>query len=150
MRYFNVFGPRQDPGSPYSGVLSKFCSAFLEGTDPVVFGDGEQTRDFTYIENVVQATLLACDAPAASGKVINIGTGARTSLNQTLQLLREISGNQLQAKYEAPRDGDIRDSQADLTLSRELLKYEPSVDFAAGIRRTFDWYKDSEAKATAE
>src|SRR5258707_38816 len=95
LRYFNVFGPRQDPSSPYSGVLSKFCTAFLEKTDPVVFGDGEQTRDFTYIENVVQANLLACEAPAASGKVINVGTGARISLNQTLQLLREISGNEL-------------------------------------------------------
>jgi UDP-glucose 4-epimerase len=150
LRYFNVFGPRQDPSSPYSGVLSKFCTAFLEKTEPVVFGNGEQTRDFTYIDNVVQANLLACEAPAASGKVINIGTGARTSLNQTLQLLREISGNELQAKYEAPRDGDIRDSQADVALSRELLKYEPTVDFAAGMRRTFDWYKESEAKAAAK
>jgi nucleoside-diphosphate-sugar epimerase len=150
LRYFNVFGPRQDPGSPYSGVLSKFCSAFLEKTEPVVFGDGEQTRDFTYIDNVVQANLLACEAPAASGRVINIGTGARTSLNQTLQLLREISGQDLPAKYEAPRDGDIRDSQADVTLSRELLKYESTVDFATGMRRTFEWYKESEAKAAAK
>jgi nucleoside-diphosphate-sugar epimerase len=150
LRYFNVFGPRQDPSSPYSGVLSKFCTAFLEKTDPVVFGDGEQTRDFTYIENVVLANLLACDAPAASGKVINVGTGARISLNQTLQLLREISGNDLQAKYEPAREGDIRDSQADLTLSRELLKYEPTVDFATGMRRTFDWYQESETKAAAK
>jgi nucleoside-diphosphate-sugar epimerase len=150
LRYFNVFGPRQDPSSPYSGVLSKFCTAFLEKTDPVVFGDGEQTRDFTYIENVVHANLLACEAPAASGKVINVGTGARISLNQTLEVLREISGNNLQAKYEPTRDGDIRDSQADVTLSRELLKYEPTVDFATGMRRTFDWYKESEAKAAAK
>jgi nucleoside-diphosphate-sugar epimerase len=149
LRYFNVFGPRQDPSSPYSGVLAKFCTAFLEKAEPVVFGDGEQTRDFTYIDNVVQANLLACEAPAASGKVINIGTGARISLNQTLQLLREISGNDLPAKYDSPRDGDIRDSQADVTLSRELLKYEPTVDFAAGMRRTFEWYKESEAKAAA-
>ena len=149
LRYFNVFGPRQDPGSPYSGVLAKFCTAFLEKAEPVVFGDGEQTRDFTYIDNVVQANLLACEAPAASGKVINIGTGARISLNETLQVLREISGNDLQAKYDSPRDGDIRDSQADVTLSRELLKYEPTVDFAAGMRRTFEWYKESEAKAAA-
>jgi len=147
LRYFNVFGPRQDPGSPYSGVLSKFCTAFLENTEPLVYGDGEQTRDFTYIENVVQANLLACEAPAASGKVINVGTGARISLNQTLQLLREISGNNLPAKYEPARDGDIRDSQADVSLSRELLKYEPTVDFPEGLRRTFAWYKESEAKA---
>jgi UDP-glucose 4-epimerase len=150
LRYFNVFGPRQDPSSPYSGVLAKFCTAFLEKTDPVVFGDGEQTRDFTYIENVVLANLLACEAPAASGKVINVGTGARISLNQTLRLLREISGNDLQAKYEPAREGDIRDSQADVTLSRELLKYEPTVDFATGMRRTFDWYQESEAKAAAK
>jgi UDP-glucose 4-epimerase len=150
LRYFNVFGPRQDPTSPYSGVLAKFCTAFLEKTDPVVFGDGEQTRDFTYIDNVVQANLLACEAPAASGKVINIGTGARISLNQTLQLLREITGNELQAKYEPPRDGDIRDSQADITLAREALKYDPTVDFLEGLRRTFAWYQESEAKAEAK
>jgi UDP-glucose 4-epimerase len=150
LRYFNVFGPRQDPTSPYSGVLAKFCTAFLEKTDPVVFGDGEQTRDFTYIDNVVQANLLACEAPAASGKVINIGTGARISLNQTLQLLREITGNELQAKYEPPRDGDIRDSQADIKLAREALKYDPTVDFLEGLRRTFAWYQESEAKAAAK
>jgi nucleoside-diphosphate-sugar epimerase len=150
LRYFNVFGPRQDPGSPYSGVLSKFCAAFLENTEPVVYGDGEQTRDFTYIENVVQANLLACEAPAASGRVINVGTGDRISLNQTLQLLREISGNNLEAKYEPPREGDIRDSQADVTLSRELLKYEPTVNFSEGLRRTYGWYKESEAKASAK
>src|SRR6267378_2080743 len=147
LRYFNVFGPRQDPTSPYSGVLAKFCTAFLEKTDSVVFGDGEQTRDFTYIDNVVQANLLACEAPAASGKVINIGTGARISLNQTLQLLREINGSELQAKYEPPRDGDIRDSQADITLAREILQYQPTVDFPEGLRRTFDWYKECDAKA---
>jgi nucleoside-diphosphate-sugar epimerase len=150
LRYFNVFGPRQDPSSPYSGVLSKFCTAFLEGTEPVVFGDGEQTRDFTYIENVAQATLLACEAPVASGRVINVGTGERISLNQTLELLREISGNALQARYEPARDGDIRDSQADITLSRELLGYEPAVNFADGLRRSFAWYQESQAKALAK
>src|SRR5262245_30377974 len=150
LRYFNVFGPRQDPRSPYSGVLSKFCSAFLEGIEPVVFGDGEQTRDFTYIENVVRATLLACEAPAASGKVVNVGTGERISLNQTLELLREISGNALEAKYEPAREGDIRDSQADLTLSRELLGYDPTVNFSEGLHRTFAWYQKSQAKALAK
>ena len=149
LRYFNVFGPRQDPGSPYSGVLSKFCTAFLEQTEPVVFGDGEQTRDFTYIENVVQANLSACEAPAASGRAVNVGTGDRISLNQTLELLREISGNSLEARYDPAREGDIRDSQADLTLSRELLNYEPAVNFAEGLRRTFAWYKESQAKASA-
>ena len=149
LRYFNVFGPRQDPASPYSGVLSKFCTAFLEQTEPVVFGDGEQTRDFTYIENVVQANLSACEAPGASGRAINVGTGDRISLNQTLQLLREISGNSLKAKYDPAREGDIRDSQADLTLSRELLDYEPTVNFAEGLRRTFAWYQESQEKANA-
>ena len=105
LRYFNVFGPRQDPSSPYSGVLSKFCTAFLEKTEPVVFGDGEQTRDFTYIENVVQANLLACEAPAASGKVINVGTGERISLNQTLQLLAR---NQRQRSASEVRTGARR------------------------------------------
>jgi nucleoside-diphosphate-sugar epimerase len=150
LRYFNVFGPRQDPGSPYSGVLSKFCAAFLEGTEPVVYGDGEQTRDFTYIDNVVQATLLACEAPAASGRVLNVGTGERTSLNQTLELLREISGSKLEAKYEAAREGDIHDSQANITLGRELLGYHPTVDFPEGLRRTFAWYQESQAKALAK
>src|SRR5579859_4671525 len=150
LRYFNVFGPRQDPGSPYSGVLSKFCAAFLEKTEPVVYGDGEQTRDFTYIDNVVQANLLACEAPVASGKVINVGTGARISLNQTLQLLREITGESLEAKYEPAREGDIHDSQADIALSRELLNYEPTIDFPEGLRRTFQWYQDADAKARAK
>jgi UDP-N-acetylglucosamine/UDP-N-acetyl-alpha-D-glucosaminouronate 4-epimerase len=150
LRYFNVFGPRQDPSSPYSGVLAKFCTAFLDGTEPLVFGDGEQTRDFTYIDNVVQATLAACEKPGASGKVINVGTGARISLNQTLQLLREISGNPLEAQYDPPRDGDIRDSQADITLARQVLGYEATVDFAEGLRRTFAWYQECQAKTLAK
>jgi nucleoside-diphosphate-sugar epimerase len=150
LRYFNVFGPRQDPSSPYSGVLAKFCTAYLDGTEPVVFGDGEQTRDFTYIDNVVQATLKACEAPGASGKVINVGTGARISLNQTLQLLREISGNPLVTRYDPPRDGDIRDSQADITLGRQVLGYETTVDFAEGLRRTFAWYQECQAKTLAK
>src|SRR5579859_3291535 len=150
LRYFNVFGPRQDPGSPYSGVLSKFCAAFLEGTEPVVFGDGEQTRDFTYVDNVVLATLAACEAPGASGKVINVGTGARISLNQTLQLLREISGNPLEAKYDPPRDGDIRDSQADISLAREFLGYAPQVGFEEGLTRTLEWYQECQVKALAK
>jgi UDP-glucose 4-epimerase len=149
LRFFNVFGPRQDPGSPYSGVLSKFCTAFLEGTEPVVFGDGEQTRDFTYIDNVVEATLEACAAPGAGGRVINVGTGSRISLNQTLELLRQISGCRLGTKYEMPREGDIRDSQADITLGRELLGYQPTVDFAEGLRRTFAWYQEA-AKAAKQ
>ena len=141
LRYFNIFGPRQDPNSPYSGVLSKFSTAFLEETQPVVFGDGGHTRDFTYVDNAVQANLLACEAPSASGRVFNVGTGSRISLNQTLGLLRRISGKQLAAKYEPPRDGDIRDSQADIHSAREFLGYEPTVMFEEGLERTFEWYR---------
>ncbi len=150
LRYFNVFGPRQDPSSPYSGVLSKFITAFLEDAQPVVYGDGEQSRDFTFIENVVQANLLACEAPNASGKVFNVGTGARFTLNQTLRLLEQIAGKRLEAKYDPPRDGDIRDSQADITQSREILGYDPQVGFEEGLRRTYDWYRDAHARQLAK
>ncbi len=150
LRYFNIFGPRQDPGSPYSGVLAKFCCAFLEGTPPVVFGDGEQSRDFTYVENAVAANLLACTAPNASGKVFNIGTGGRVTLNQTLALLGKLSGASPEIKYDPPRDGDILDSQADISQARELLRYEPSVDFEEGLRRTLEWYREAQAKALAK
>jgi nucleoside-diphosphate-sugar epimerase len=150
LRYFNVFGPRQDPNSPYSGVLSRFSLTFLEGEQPIVYGDGEQTRDFTYVDNAVQANLLACEAPSVSGRVFNIGTGARISLNQTLELLRRISGNALEAKYEAPRDGDIRDSQADIHNAREFLGYEPTVQFEEGLERTFTWYRTQHTKEAAK
>lgn len=149
LRYFNIFGPRQDPSSPYSGVLAKFCTAFLEDTPPVIFGDGEQTRDFTYVENAVQANLLACEAPNASGKVFNIGVGGRFSLNQTIALLNQVTGKNLEPKYDPPRDGDIRDSQADISQAREFLGYEPQVTFEEGLRRTFEWYRALEAKAKA-
>src|ERR1700757_511329 len=147
LRYFNIFGPRQDPSSPYSGVLAKFCNAFLEGTQPAIFGDGEQTRDFTFVENAVQANLLACEAPNVSGRVFNIGVGGRFSLNQTVGLLNKISGKNLEAKYEPGRDGDIRDSQADITQAREFLGYEPVVGFEEGLRPTFEWYRATQAKA---
>jgi len=150
LRYFNIFGPRQDPDSPYSGVLAKFCTAFLEKTQPLVFGDGEQSRDFTFVENAVAANLLACEAPNASGKVFNVGTGARVTLNQTLALLANLTGNQLEIKYEPPRDGDIRDSQADITQARAILNYEPLVNFEEGLRRTIEWYREAQAKALAK
>ena len=149
LRYFNIFGPRQDPSSPYSGVLAKFCTAFLEDGQPVIFGDGEQTRDFTYVENAVQANLLACEAPNVSGKVFNIGTGLRSSLNQTVDLLRKISEKPLEVKYDPPRDGDIRDSLADISQARNFLGYNPQVGFEEGLRRTFDWYRAVQAKAAA-
>jgi nucleoside-diphosphate-sugar epimerase len=150
LRYFNIFGPRQDPDSPYSGVLSRFATAFLDGQQPVVFGDGEQTRDFTYVENAVQANLLACEAPDVAGQVFNVGTGARISLNRTLELLRKISGKHLEAKYDPPREGDIRDSQADILRAKQSLGYEPSVEFEEGLQKTFDWYREHEVKSAAK
>jgi nucleoside-diphosphate-sugar epimerase len=147
LRYFNIFGPRQDPSSPYSGVLAKFCSSFLEETQPGIFGDGEQTRDFTYVDNAVQANLLACEAPNVTGKVFNVGCGGRVSLNEVLTALGKITGKALQAKYEPPRDGDIRDSQADISQAREFLGYDPQIDFAEGLKRTFDWYRSTHSKS---
>lgn len=149
LRYFNVFGPRQDPSSPYSGVLSKFMTCCLEDTEPVVYGDGEQSRDFTYVDNVVQANLLACEAPNASSKVFNVGTGARFTLNQTLKLLEGIAGKPMAAKYDPPREGDIRDSQADITQSQEILGYKPTVGFEEGLRRTYEWYRSMREKQPA-
>src|SRR5271154_6933365 len=146
VRYFNVFGPRQDPTSQYSGVLSRFMLAVIEGEQPVIYGDGEQSRDFTYIENVVDETLRACEAEKASGKVFNGGTGARITLNQVLKLLGEITGKTIRAKYDAPRYGDIRDSQADVSLARKILGYEPRVLFEEGLKRTWEWYKNTYAK----
>jgi len=150
LRYFNVFGPRQDPSSPYSGVLAKFCTAFLEDTPPVVFGGGEQTRDFTFVDNAVHANLLACEAPDVAGKVFNVGCGGRISLNQVLATLGKISGKALEVKYEPPRDGDIRDSQADISQARKFLGYEPQVSFEEGLKLTFDWYRESQLKAAAK
>jgi len=150
LRYFNIFGPRQDPSSPYSGVLAKFCTAFLEDTQPLVFGDGEQTRDFTFVENAVQANLLACEAPNVSGKVFNVGVGGRVSLNGVLRELAKITAKKLEAKYDPPRDGDIRDSQADISQAREFLGYDPQVTFKDGLARTFEWYKETQAKAAAK
>ena len=146
VRYFNVFGPRQDPTSQYSGVLSRFMLAVLEGQQPVVYGDGEQSRDFTYLENVVDETLRACEAKGASGLVFNGGTGARITLNEVLKLLEKISGQKIQAKYDPPRTGDILHSQADVSLARKVLGYEPGVQFEEGLRRTWDWYKAAYGK----
>jgi nucleoside-diphosphate-sugar epimerase len=140
IRYFNVFGPRQDPTSQYSGVLSRFMLAVIEGQPPTIYGDGEQSRDFTFVENVVDETLRACEAPDACGKVFNGGTGLRITLNEVLKLLAKITGKEVEAKYEPTRSGDIRDSQADITLARKILGYEPRVGFEEGLKRTWDWY----------
>ena len=141
VRYFNVFGPRQDPISPYSGVLSRFMLAVLHGQSPVIYGDGEQSRDFTYIENVVDQTLRAVETSGASGVVFNGGTGARITLNQVIRELEEVTGRKIVVKFEPPRPGDIQDSQADISLARQTLGYEPSVQFPEGLRRTWEWYR---------
>ena len=147
LRYFNVFGPRQDPGSPYSGVLSLFNAALMNGTQPIVYGDGEQSRDFTYVANVVQANLLACSAKGAAGFAINIGTGNRRTLNQTLALLERITGLPATAKYLPPRGGDIRDSQADVTLAKEALGYHPRIGFEEGLSHTWEWFSQESGQA---
>jgi nucleoside-diphosphate-sugar epimerase len=141
IRYFNVFGPRQDPTSPYSGVISVFATALLENRPPTIYGDGEQTRDFTYVANVVDGVLRACEAPGASGEVINVATGGRVSLNQLFEEMRKLIGSDVRPKYAEPRAGDVRDSQADISKSRDLLGYNPIVSFEDGLRQTVDWYR---------
>ena len=139
IRYFNVFGPRQDPGSPYSGVISLFASALLEGRQPVIYGDGEQTRDFTYVANVVDGVLRAVETPKASGHVINVATGGRISLNALLRAMNKIVGTNLKAIYQQPRAGDVRDSQADITKAKTLLGYTPIVSLEEGLEKTLEW-----------
>jgi nucleoside-diphosphate-sugar epimerase len=145
LRYFNVFGPRQDPGSQYSGVVSRFISVLLSNERPVIYGDGEQSRDFTYIDNVVFANLSAASAKEASGKVINVANGQRITLNQLLAELKELMGKQdVTAEYLEPRVGDVRHSLADITMARELLGYESKVDLREGLQRTIDWFKSKQ------
>ena len=144
LRYFNVFGPRQDPGSQYSGVVSRFISALLSNERPVIYGDGEQSRDFTYIENVVFGNLSAAEAPNAAGKVINVANGERITLNQLLSELKDLTGKQdVTAEYLEPRIGDVRHSLADISLARQLLGYESKVDLREGLQRTIDWWTSS-------
>ncbi len=138
LRYFNVFGPRQDPASEYAAVIPRFLSALRDGQRPVVFGDGEQTRDFVYIGNVVQANLLAAEAPEAVGQAINIGCGERISLNALLRIAGELLGVAVHAEYRPPRAGDVRDSLADIQLARRLLGYTPTVSFRDGLARTLE------------
>src|SRR3954452_18749890 len=143
LRYFNVFGPRQDPSSPYSGVLAKFITQMLAGEQPTIFGDGEQSRDFTYIDNAVEANLLACkaDASKAAGQVFNVATGRRVTLNETFKALQPLTGYSGQLKYGPARGGDVKHSLADISLAEAGLRYRPSVDFEEGLRRTVEWYR---------
>jgi len=139
LRYFNVFGPRQSPDSPYAAVIPHFLSAVLDGRPPLVHGDGRQTRDFTYVDNVVEANLLAARAAAAAGEIINVGAGSRTDLLGLLEVMFEVCGRRVEPGFDGPRPGDVRDSLADLTKARELLGYEPRVGLEEGLRRTVTW-----------
>src|SRR5437764_853159 len=143
LRYFNIFGPRQDPSSQYSGVLAKFSMQMLRGEQPVIFGDGEQSRDFNYIDNAVSANLLACSAPAeeCAGRIFNIATGRRASLNETLELMKPLTGYSGEAKYAPERGGDIKHSLADITLAQKHLGYKPLVSFEEGLQRTVEGYR---------
>jgi nucleoside-diphosphate-sugar epimerase len=149
IRYFNVFGPRQDPSSPYSGVISVFATALLEHRPPTIYGDGEQTRDFTYVANVVDGVLRACEAPGASGEVINVATGGRISLNDLFFAMREIVGGDLVPSYVEVRRGDVKDSQADIRKANALLGYTPVISFEEGLERTIAWYRTAHAAAPA-
>lgn len=141
LRYFNIFGPHQSPDSPYSGVLSLFISAYMNGQTPTIFGDGEQSRDFTYVENAADATLRACTAPDATGRVINVGTGDRHTLNETIKVLDRIFGRQVTPRFDAMRAGDVNHSHADISLARKLLGYEPAVTFEDGLKKTVAWFR---------
>jgi UDP-glucose 4-epimerase len=141
LRFFNVYGPRQDPTSPYSGVLSLFMTALIERRSPTIFGDGEQSRDFTYVEDVVSLVLKAAEAPGVSGRVFNAGNGKRYTLNETWALLQKIEGVSLPPHYGAPRAGDVRDSQADTTAAVKELGHAPQFSFEQGLRLTLDWYR---------
>lgn len=141
IRYFNVFGPRQDPSSPYSGVISVFAKALLANTAPTIYGDGEQTRDFTYVANVVDGVLRAVKAPGAAGQVVNVATGSRISLNTLFNMMRDVIGARVDAAYGPMRHGDVKDSQADITRARTLLGYVPLVSFEEGLKKTVDWYR---------
>jgi nucleoside-diphosphate-sugar epimerase len=151
LRYFNIFGPRQDPTSPYSGVLAKFITQMLRGEQPTIFGDGSQSRDFTYIDNAVRANLLAAQAPAAKvvGRVFNVATGTRVDLNQTFELLKKMTGYSGNVKYATEREGDIRHSLADISLATKALGYEPKVNFEEGLQRTVEWYRGQSKAAGA-
>ena len=144
LRYFNVFGPRQDPSSQYSGVISRFISALMSGERPVIYGDGEQSRDFTYIDNVVEANLKAAETTKGVGQVMNVANGERITLNQLLQDLKDLTGkHDVSAEYLDARAGDVKHSLADISRAREFLNFEPEVDLRTGLRLTMDWWRNS-------
>ncbi|HEX3560090.1 MAG TPA: SDR family oxidoreductase [Pyrinomonadaceae bacterium] len=144
LRYFNVFGPRQDPGSQYSGVISRFIDALMSGARPVIYGDGEHSRDFTYVSNVVDANLRAAETTRGIGGVVNVSNGERITLNELLDTLKRVTGKtDVEAEYREPRVGDVRHSLADITRARELLGYEPKVGLEEGLKKTIEWWKQS-------
>ncbi len=147
IRYFNVFGPRQDPSSPYSGVISLFISALVENRQPTIYGDGEHTRDFTYVANVVDGVLRACQAPKASGEVINVATAGRISLNDLCKTIKGLTGATAEPIYAAPRAGDVKDSQADIQKAERILGYRPTVDLQTGLKQTVEWFRSSQGTA---
>ena len=150
LRYFNVFGPRQDPGSQYSGVISRFIDASLNGRQPMIYGDGEQSRDFTYISNVVDANLKAAESNSAIGQVINIANGVRITINEVFEMVKKLTGHEdLHAEYAPARAGDVRDSLADLSRARSLLAYSPQVGLEEGLRLTIDWWMSSRFSTAA-
>jgi nucleoside-diphosphate-sugar epimerase len=141
LRYFNIFGPKQDPNSIYSAVIPKFIDALIQGRPPIIFGDGEQSRDFTYVENVVQANLLAMSAEHLHGEAVNIACGERTSLNQLLNVLKDILGSKQSPIYEEPRKGDVRHSLADIRKGKEIMNYEPTIGIEIGLKKTVDFFQ---------
>src|SRR5271169_5730991 len=151
LRYFNIFGPRQDPTSPYSGVLAKFITQMLKGEQPTINGDGSQSRDFTYVDNVVHANLLACKAAASevAGRVFNVATGTRIDLNEMFRVLKKLTGYPGDVKHGGERAGDVKHSLADLSRAEQHLGYKPQVNFEEGLRRTIDWYRSQEKSARA-
>ncbi len=151
LRYFNIFGPRQDPSSPYSGVLARFSTQMLHGEQPTIFGDGETSRDFTFIDNAVSANLLACLAPAeeCAGRVFNCATGRRVTLNETFEALQKLTGYTGTVKYGPERAGDVKHSLADMSLAQKHLGYKTLVNFKEGLRRTVEWYKSQALLAGA-
>ena len=143
LRYFNVFGPNQDPSSQYSAAIPKFITAILNGSQPTIYGDGEQSRDFTYVENVVQANLLACEAEKVGGEVLNIACGERITVNKLVGKINEILGKNVQAKYVDEREGEVKHSLASVERAKQCLGYEPRVSFEEGLKKTIEWYKDN-------
>ena len=140
-RYFNVFGPRQQPGSPYSGVISLFIEAVVEGRVPTIYGDGGQTRDFTFVSDVVEGILRACEAPDVAGEIINVAAGRRVSLLELLETLQDIAGRRVTPAFAEPRAGDVRDSQADITKAQRLLDFKVQVPFRDGLEQTVEWFR---------